>query len=266
MITAEIVKALREKTGAGMMDCKRALTEADGDMEKAIEVLRKAGAAKADKKSGRATNNGKLGTITLANKAAMVEVLCETDFAANTDQFKDLVKQVCEAALNAPGEGDVTETVNTACKEMLTNKIATIGENMQIRRAMKWEGTGVFESYLHTGSRIGVIVEVEGETDKTFIHDVCIHIASFSPRFICSKCVPADVVENEKAIAKAQLEAEGKPANMIDKIVMGKINKWYSEVCLVNQPWVWDAKTSIAKMKPNMTVKRMVRWEIDEEL
>ena len=264
MITAETVKALRDKTGAGMMDCKRALTEAGGDMDKAIEVLRKAGAAKADKKSGRATNQGKLGTMVNGNKAAMVEVLCETDFAANTDQFKDLVKQVCEATLAAAGEGDVTEAVNTACKDLLTSKIATIGENMQIRRAMKLEGTGTFDSYLHTASRIGVLVEVEGENDADFIHNVCIHIAAFNPRYICSKCVPADVIEHEKEIAKAQLA--GKPENIIEKIVMGKINKWFTEVCLVDQPWIDDGKTCISKLKPNMTVKRFVRWEIGEEL
>ena len=264
MITAETVKALRDKTGAGMMDCKRALTEAGGDMDKAIEVLRKAGAAKADTKSGRATNQGKLGTMVNGNKAAMVEVLCETDFAANTDQFKDLVKQVCEATLAVAGEGDVTEAVNTACKELLTSKIATIGENMQIRRAMKLEGTGTFDSYLHTASRIGVLVEVEGENDADFIHNVCIHIAAFNPRYICSKCVPADVIEHEKEIAKAQLA--GKPENIIEKIVMGKINKWFTEVCLVDQPWIDDGKTCISKLKPNMTVKRFVRWEIGEEL
>lgn len=264
MITAETVKTLRDKTGAGMMDCKRALTEAGGDMEKAIEVLRKAGAAKADKKSGRATNQGKLGTMVAGNKAAMVEVLCETDFAANTDQFKDLVTKVCEATLAVDGEGDVTEAVNAACKELLTSKIATIGENMQIRRAMKMEGTGVFDSYLHTASRIGVLVEVEGDNDADFIHNVCIHIAAFNPRYICSKCVPADVIEHEKEIAKAQLA--GKPENIIEKIVMGKINKWFTEVCLVDQPWIDDGKTCISKLKPNMTVKRFVRWEIGEEL
>ena len=264
MITAETVKTLRDKTGAGMMDCKRALTEAGGDMEKAIEVLRKAGAAKADKKSGRATNQGKLGTMVAGNKAAMVEVLCETDFAANTDQFKDLVTKVCEATLAVDGEGDVTEAVNAACKELLTSKIATIGENMQIRRAMKLEGTGTFDAYLHTASRIGVLVEVEGDNDADFIHNVCIHIAAFNPRYICSKCVPADVIEHEKEIAKAQLA--GKPENIIEKIVMGKINKWFTEVCLVDQPWIDDGKTCISKLKPNMTIKRFVRWEIGEEL
>ena len=264
MITAETVKLLRDKTGAGMMDCKRALTEAGGDMDKAIEVLRKNGAAKADKKSGRATNQGKLGTMVDGNKAAMVEVLCETDFAANTDQFKELVTKVCEATLAAAGEGDVTEAVNAACKELLTSKIATIGENMQIRRAMKLEGIGTFDSYLHTASRIGVLVEVEGDNDADFIHNVCIHIAAFNPRYICSKCVPADVIEHEKEIAKAQLT--GKPENIIEKIVMGKINKWFTEVCLVDQPWIDDAKTSISKLKPNMTIKRFVRWEIGEEL
>lgn len=264
MISADIVKQLRDKTGAGMMDCKRALTEAGGDMEKAIEVLRKNGAAKAEKKTGRATNQGKIVAVVEGNKGAIVEVLCETDFAANTDKFKELVDEVAAKALTVAGEGDVTEAVNEACKEILVAKIATIGENMQIRRVVKWETNGAVDSYLHMGGRVGVMVDVEGENDPEFLHSLCLHIAAFNPSFICSDCIPAEKIEAEKEIAKAQLA--GKPANIMDKIVDGKIAKWFSEVCLVNQPWISDDKTCVAKLKPNAKIKRFVRWEVGEEL
>ncbi len=264
MITAETVKTLRDKTGAGMMDCKRALTEAGGDMEKAIEVLRKSGIAKAEKKSGRATNQGKIATVIKDGKGAIVEVLCETDFAANTDKFQDFVREVAESVLSVAGEGDVTEAVNELNKENLTNRIATIGENMQIRRAVKWNAQGALDSYLHGGGRVGVMIDVEGENDAQFLHEVCLHIAAFRPSFICSACVPAEKIASEREIAAAQLA--GKPANMIEKIVDGKINKWFSEVCLVNQPWIADDKTCIAKLKPNAKIKNFVRWEVGEEL
>lgn len=264
MITAETVKALRDKTGAGMMDCKRALTEAEGDMDKAIEVLRKHGVTKAEKKTGRATNQGKVYTAVADGKAAIVEVLCETDFAANTDRFKELVEKVAQSALSVDGEGCVTDKVNEIDKDFLVSKIATIGENMQIRRAAKWNVTGAVASYLHMGGRVGVMVEVEGESDPEFLNDVCLHIAAFNPTYICSCEIPAEAVEKEKEIARAQLA--GKPANIMDKIVDGKINKWYSEVCLVNQPWIRDDKTSIAKLKPNAKIKRFARWEVGEEL
>ena len=264
MISADAVKALREKTGAGMMDCKRALTEAGGDMDKAIEVLRKSGVAKAEKKTGRATNQGKVVAVIKDGKGAIVEVLCETDFAANTDRFRDFVIEVAESALTVSGEGDVVEQVNELNKDNLISKIATIGENMQIRRAAKWDATGALASYLHMGGRVGVMVEVEGESDPEVLNDLCMHIAAFRPAYICKDCIPADKIEKEREIAKAQLS--GKPANIIDKIVDGKINKFYSEVCLVNQPWIRDDKTSFAKLKPNAKVKRFVRWEVGEEL
>ncbi len=264
MITAKDVQALRDKTGAGMMDCKKALTEANGDMEKAIEVLRKSGAAKAEKKSGRATNQGKIATVVKDGKAAIVEVLCETDFAANTDRFKDFVAEIAASALTVAGEGDVTEQVNEANKAKLVEKIATIGENMQIRRAVKWTSSDALDSYIHGGGRVGVLIDVAGEKDADFLHSVCLHIAAFRPTFICSGCVSAAKIASEREIAKAQLV--GKPENMIEKIVDGKLNKWYSEVCLVNQPWIGDDKTSIAKLKPNAKIKNFVRWEVGEEL
>ena len=264
MITAETVKTLRDKTGAGMMDCKRALTEAGGDMEKAIEVLRKAGAAKADKKSGRATNQGKVAATVRDGVAAMVEVLCETDFAADTDKFKELVNAVLEAALAADGEGCVTEKVNDACKAILTEKIATIGENMQIRRAVKWNCTAKAENYIHGGGRVGVLVEIANDDDAAFLHSVCLHVAAFNPTYISPADIPAEKIASEREIAAAQMA--GKPAAMIEKIVDGKINKWYGEVCLVNQPWIADDKTCIAKLKPNAKIVRIARWEVGEEL
>ncbi len=266
MITAEMVKTLRDKTGAGMMDCKKALTAANGDMEGAIDFLRKSGIAKAEKKSGRATNNGKVLAAVAPGKGALVEILIETDFAANTDRFVDYVKEVAAKALELDADGDVTEAVNAQQKDELVNKIAIIGENMQIRRAAKWNTTGKIATYIHQGGRVSVMADVEGTDDETVLTDICMHIAAFRPSYICSKCVPAEVVEHEKSIASEQLRSAGKPENMIEKIVAGKINKWYSEVCLVNQPWIRDDKTSLAKLYPNVKINRFVRWEVGEEI
>ncbi len=266
MINADMVKALREKTGAGMMDCKRALTAAGGDMDKAVEELRKHGAAKAEKKSGRATNQGRIIAVIENGRGAMVEVLCETDFAANTDRFRDFVLEVGRSALTADAEGDVTTQVNELNRDKLIDRIATIGENMQIRRALKWNASGTLGDYLHMGGRVGVMVEVEGESDPGLLNDLCMHIAAFRPSYICKDCVPEEVVAREREIAAAQQQQSGKPADIIDKIVEGKIRKFYSEVCLVHQPWIRDDKTSFAKLRPGARVKRFVRWEVGEEL
>jgi len=264
MITAEMVKDLREKTGAGMMDCKRALVAANGDMEAAVDNLRKSGIAKAEKKSGRATNQGKCYVAVDGGKAAIVEVLCETDFAAKTDRFTNLVESIAENALKIDADGDVTAQVIEAEKAELTNAIATIGENMQIRRVARWNTNGKYGYYLHDGGRVAVLVDIENENDDAFIRDICLHIAAFSPAYVCSAQVPAEAVAHEKEIAAAQLA--GKPAQMIEKIVGGKINKWYSEVCLANQPWVKDDKTSIAKLRPNAKINRFARWQVGEEI
>ena len=135
---------------------------------------------------------------------------------------------------------------------------------MQIRRSVRWETEGSVASYLHMGGRIGVLVDVEGDVDEAFLSDLCMHIAAFNPPYITSDEISADAIEKEREIAKAQLA--GKPENIIEKILTGKINKWFSEVCLVNQPWIKDDKSSLSKLKPNVTIKRFVRWEIGEEL
>ena len=266
-ITAKMVSDLREKTGAGMMDCKRALTAADGDMELAIENLRKSGVAKAEKKSGRSTNQGKVWTKVSADAGVIIEMLCETDFAAKTPKFGALVDTLLNGA-DALAEGDITAALNEQQQEVITSHIATIGENMQLRRALKWQGTGsTFASYHHMDGRVSVMVEVEGETDAAFLNDLCLHIAAFNPRYISREDVPADVIAKEKEIAAAaDPKLQGKPAEMLEKILGGKMNRFFGENCLVEQPWVKDDKTTMAKLKPNAKVKRFVRWAVGEEL
>ncbi len=264
MISAEVVKELREKTGAGMMDCKKALTEANGDMEKAIEFLRKHGIAKAEKKAGRATKEGKVLSLIKDGKAVLVEVLCETDFVATNEKFINYVMGVAERALALPDNGCVTEKVCENEKASLTEMIAKIGENMMIRRCAKWNVEGNAGSYLHLGGKIGVLVEVFGSDDQKLLNEIGMHIAAFRPAYICRNCIPADVVEKEREIARAQLA--GKPANIMDKIIDGKIAKFYTEVCLMDQPWIMDDKTSLAKLQPKLKVLRFLRWEVGEEL
>ena len=266
-ITAKMVQDLREKTGAGMMDCKKALVAAGGDEELAIENLRKSGVAKAEKKSGRSTNQGKVLTAIDGKKAAIVEVLCETDFAAKTDKFMNMVNKFAVNTLALPGNGDISAAVQEAEKAELTAAIGVIGENMQIRRAEKWEGGSRYISYHHDGGRVSVLVEVEGEDDPAILNDICLHIAAFRPRYITEKDVPADVVAKEKEIAaEADPKLKGKPAQMLEKILSGKIHKFFTEVCLMDQPWVRDDKTCLSKLRPNCKVTRFVRWEVGEEL
>ena len=263
-ISANIVKELREKTGAGMMDCKKALVAADGDMEKAIENLRKAGITKAEKKASRATKEGRIIAVVSGNQAAMVEVLCETDFVAVNEKFNNFIGTIVRNTVKLPGNGDITAAVQTAEKAELTGMIATIGENMQIRRAVKWETAGKIAYYLHMGGRIGVMVDVEGVIEEEVLADLCKHIAAFRPVYIGPDDVPAEAIAKEKEIAAAQVV--GKPAQIVDKIVMGKIGKWYSDVCATRQPWIRDDKTCFEKVAPKAVVKRFVRWEITEEL
>ena len=268
MITAKMVSELREKTGAGMMDCKKALTAANGDMELALENLRKSGIAKAEKKAGRSTNEGRVWTSIADGKAVIVEMLCETDFAAKTPKFGAFVEGVAATGLELDGEGDITAALNEKAEQVITSHIATIGENMQLRRALKWNGSAntKFGGYHHMGGRVSVLVEVEGDASAEVLNDICLHIAAFSPAYITSDDVPAEVVAKEKEIAAAaDPKLAGKPAEMLEKILAGKIGRFFSEVCLVNQPWVKDDKSTFAKLYPGLKIKRFVRWAVGEE-
>ncbi len=255
MVSAELVKQLREKTGAGMMDCKKVLTETDGDMEKAAELLRERGIAKAAKKSDRVAAEGLVATYVSDDKkvGSAVEVNAETDFVAKNDEFRkfvaDIAKQV--ATKNAKDVEDLLkqkylDTDNTV-QEVLTGKIATIGENMSIRRFVRFESEGLVESYVHGDGKIAVLVNFE-KGDEELAKDVCMQIAAAKPEYLSRESVPADKVEKEMEILKAQAMNEGKPAEIAEKMVQGRIGKFYSEICLLEQEFVKDPDTKVGKL------------------
>lgn len=264
-VTAIQVKELREKTGAGMMDCRKALVDANGDMEKAIDVLRKSGIAKAEKKASRTVKEGLISSCISGNVGTLVEILCETDFVSKNEKFRDFVKVISANTVKIAGEGDVIAKVLEKEKDALTQNIAVTGENMQIRRAVRWESKGVCATYLHMGGKIGVLIDVEGNVSNTAaLNDICMHIAAFKPQYLNPESIPADVIAKEKEIAAAQLG--DKPAAMLEKILGGKISKWYTEVCLTKQPWIRDDKVSVEKANPGVVIKRFLRWEVGEEI
>ena len=256
MISASQVKELREKTGAGMMDCKKVLTETDGDFEKAIELLRERGIAKAAKKSDRIAAEGLVETyISEDGKVgAVVEVNAETDFVAKNDEFKNFVKDVARQVVEkAPAsveellaQSSITEPDKTV-QEVLTNKIATIGENMSIRRFERFETSNMLESYIHGEGKIAVLVEMENATPE-LAKDVCMQIAAAKPEFLDRDSVPQERVDKEMEILKAQAMNEGKPAEIAEKIVLGRIGKFYGEICLVEQEFVKDPDIKVGKL------------------
>ena len=256
MVTASQVKELREKTGAGMMDCKKVLTETDGDMEKAIELLRERGIAKAAKKSSRVAAEGLVAAYVSDDKkvGAVVEVNAETDFVSKNDEFKTFVNDVArqiveknpanvEELLAQPSIAESGKTV----QEVLTNKIATIGENMTIRRFARFESTGIVASYIHGEGKIGVLVDMENATPE-LAKDICMQIAAAKPEFLNREAVTAERVAKEMEILKAQAMNEGKPAEIAEKMVQGRINKFYGEICLLEQPFVKDPDIKINKL------------------
>lgn len=277
MITATQVKELREKTGAGMMDCKKVLTETDGDMEKAMELLRERGIAKAAKKSDRIaaeglvecyiSEDGKIGSV--------VEVNAETDFVAKNDEFRkfvaDVAKQIVEKnpkdVEDLLSQESIAEPGKTV-QDVLTDKIATIGENMNIRRFTRFETTdGMVEKYIHGNGKIAVLVEMKSG-DETLAKDICMQIAAARPEYLDRDSVPAERVEKEKEILKAQTMNEGKPEAIAEKIVMGRINKFYGEVCLVEQDFVKDPNIKVNKLLSDngASIVEFARFEKGEGL
>ncbi len=255
MITADLVKQLREKTGAGMMDCKKVLTETDGDMEKAAELLRERGIAKAAKKSDRIAAEGLVAAYVSDDKkvGSVVEVNAETDFVAKNEEFRgfvaDVARQVAEKnpanveELLAQKYLDTDSTV----QEVLTNKIATIGENMSIRRFTRFESEGLVESYIHGDGKIGVLVNFKSG-DETLAKDVCMQIAAARPEYLNREAVPEDRVKKEMEILKAQAMNEGKPAEIAEKMVQGRIGKFYGEICLLDQEFVKDPNVKVGDL------------------
>ena len=281
--TAQDVKALREKTGCGMMDCKKALTQADGDMDKAIDFLRGQGLAKQAKKASRIAAQGvAYATTTADNKVGVViEVNAETDFVAKNDSFMDFVK-ACAQTVMEQNPADVEALLalkasgsDQTVAEMLQEKVLTIGENIQVRRFERMEGACV--AYVHAGGKIGVLVNFDTDVaDKPeFVacgKDVAMQIAALNTPYLNRDEVPAEVLEHEKEVMRQQVLNEGKPEAIADKIVMGKINKYYKENCLVDQEFVKDNKSSVSQyvnsvakqLGGKIAITKFVRFEKGE--
>ncbi|WP_067838519.1 translation elongation factor Ts [Amphibacillus sediminis] len=273
-VTASMVKELREKTGAGMMDCKKALTETNGDMEKAIDYLREKGISKAAKKADRIAAEGSAYTLTDGNTAVLLEVNCETDFVTKNDQFKALLTELAkhllsqkpasvEEALQQPLHGN-GETVET----FINNNIAKIGEKLSLRRFVIAEKTDAdaFGAYIHMGGTIGVLTVVEGTTDEAFAKDIAMHIAAVNPRFVSRDAVDADTVEKEREVLKQQALNEGKPEKIVEKMVEGRLGKFFEEICLLEQSFVKDPDQKVEKLVADKgaTIQAFTRYQVGE--
>jgi elongation factor Ts len=284
MISATDVKKLRDLTGAGMMDCKAALEEAKGDFEEATTVLRKRGLATAAKKAGRTAKEGLIGQQLSADHAAgtLVEVNCESDFVARTDDFQQLIKDVL-AEIEKAGDGATEAWLKDPSGPIQQRVAATIGklgENMAVPRFVRYTGQGYVGQYIHLGGKIGVQVEFGGVTPavgardefKALVKEIAMQIAAASPSYVSRTTIPGAVLEKEKDIYRAQMENSGKPANVIDKIVEGKLGSFYSQVVLPDQPSIRDPKMTVAQVLADasktlgapVTVTRFARLKVGE--
>ena len=260
-ITAALVKELREKTGAGMMDCKKALAENDGDLDASVDWLRTKGLAAAAKKAGRAASEGLIGMVTDGNNGALVEINAETDFVARNETFQEVVTNVASVVLSAGAEVDAIKAADypgtgRTVEEEITHQIATIGENMMLRRAATLSvGTGALASYLHGSlapglGKIGVLVALESEGDQGKLAELgkqlAMHIAATKPMAISRDDLDPAIVEREKGVLAEQARESGKPEEIIEKMVEGRLRKYFEEVCLVDQTFVIDGETRIS--------------------
>ena len=272
-MNAKLIKELRDISGAGMMDCKKALEENDNDMEKAIELLRERGIAKAAKKAGRIAAEGLSTVITEGNKAVILEINCETDFVAKNEKFQNFVNEVARTILNSNAKTN-EEALALPCEDgtlndAVTNMTATIGEKISFRRFTLLEKSDDqnFGAYIHMGGKISVLTLLDGANEEV-AKDVSMHAAAMRPEYVKKEQVPEEQVEHEKKILTEQAIAEGKPANIAEKMVMGRINKFYKEICLEEQEFVKDNSVSVAKYVSNNGGKivDVIRYEVGEGL
>ncbi len=259
-ITAKMVKALRDETGQGMMDCKKALTETGGDAEAAIDLLRKKGMATADTKAARTTAEGLVAIYETDGGAAMVEVVCETDFCARNDEFKTMVRQVAElAAASDDGEVSPTDEMTNLVQESF-NKI---GENMQYTRGVRISAATV-GAYIHHNGKVGVLVGIDGEIDSETLSGLCMHIAFADPIGLTKDDIPAELVEKEKKFALEQAIESGKPPEIAEKMVAGKLNKFLASKALLEQPFVRDEKKKIKEILGQAKVTTFTRFQVGQ--
>ncbi|MBQ6975810.1 MAG: elongation factor Ts [Selenomonadaceae bacterium] len=268
-VTAAMVKELRERTGAGMMDCKKALAETNGDMSKAADYLREKGIAKAAKKSGRIAAEGAVAACVSADGkiGALTEINCETDFTANNENFRALVKEVTEQVAKVnPADLDALNESKVGDKkviDLVTEATATIGEKISVRRFIRYESKGKIISYIHMGGKIGVLVELSGGSDELG-KDVALQIAAMNPLAIDRARVDAAELEHEKEILRKQALEEGKPAKIVERMVEGRIKKFYKEVCLVEQKFVKDNEKTVQDILGDVKVLNFARYQLGE--
>ncbi len=271
MFSANDIKSLREKTGAGMLDCKKALEESNGDMDKAVDWLREKGISKAAKKESRIAAEGLSEIIIKDNKAVVIEVNSETDFVAKNDEFKKFVdvvgNAIVDSGVKTMDEALKLSTNEGVVSEYLVNLIAKIGEKISFRRfeLVTKNDDEVFGAYSHMGGKISVLTVLKGANSEV-ARDVSMHAAAMRPGYIRSNEVPEDVIEHEKGIMKEQVINEGKPSDIAEKIVSGKINKFFKDVCLVEQPFVKDPDVTVGDYVKNNggEIITMVRYEVGE--
>ena len=268
-ITAQMVKELRDKTGAGMMDCKKALAEVDGDMEKAMETLRQKGIASAEKKMGRIAAEGLVASYVDENVGAMIEVNCETDFVAKNDEFKELCQGLAKLVASAkPADVDaLNETVCPECgkkvADVVKEKIASIGEKITVRRFVRYEGNTA--TYIH-GGKIGVLLATD-KVDEVVAKDVCLHIASSAPEFVSRADIPASVIEEETRIEMGKEDLANKPEQIRAKIVEGRVNKLMAQKCLIEQPFVKNPDQTIEQyISGKFSIVKFDRFVLGEGL
>ncbi len=275
--TAKDVMTLREKSGAGMLDCKKALQDADGDMEKAAELLRERGIAKAVKKEGRIAAEGVVGAYVQGKVGVLIEINCESDFVSKGDKFHGIVDAVAKiAAENKPADVDALydcPAEGGTVKDFITGQTAVIGEKISIRRFEIFETSGKIETYIHMGGKVGVMVDAADAADgcEETLHDVALQIAASRPSYIAKEEVPASVLDKEKEILLVQMQNDEKnakkPKEILEKIVMGKLGKFYSENCLMLQPFVKDDSKTVGEViGSKFKVARFVRYEMGEGL
>ena len=263
-ISASQVKELREKTGLGLMDCKKALEGANGDMELAIEELRKTSGVKASKKSGRSAADGLIAIESTAQDIFMIEVNCETDFVARDDSFVSFTKETLQTFIGNP-ESSLEELLNNGIEDNREKLVQKLGENIVVRRVAKTENSSTVGSYLHSNQKIGCIVSLDGG-DESLANDIAMHAAATDPMAISPSDIPEEIVAKEREIFKAQSEESGKPPEIIEKMIEGKVSKFLAEVSLTEQDFVKDPNTKISQLLKdnNANILSFTRYEVGE--
>ena len=271
-ITSDMVKDLRAKTGAGMMDCKKALVEAEGDIAKAVDILREKGLSQAAKKASRVAAEGAVGSAVSEDgkTGTILEVNCETDFVGTNEDFRNLAASIADQIL-AVNPADVealldSEIDGKKVRDLVTEAVAKIGENISVRRFVRYESAeGKVYSYIHGGGKIGVLVEMIGADDELG-KDIAMQVAAANPSYLDRTQVSQAEIDHEKEVLAVEARNEGKPENIIEKMVIGRINKYYKEVCLVDQEFIKDGDLTISKLlkSKNASVVRFARYQLGE--